>query len=100
MTGRETWYVLEDGTAADPREVAPDPAGVLRHSGGVAVQMRGDVPRSRGVDPDEERSRGGAKAPNVKAPATDKPPAAKPAAKDMTAAKPKGGYRTRETKAR
>jgi hypothetical protein len=90
MTARETWYVLEDDTVADPREVSADKAGILRHSNGLAVQMRGDVPRSRGVDPDRERA--GRSAP--------KPPDAKPAAKDVAAEKPKGGYKTRETKAR
>ena len=54
---RETWYVLEDGTAADPREVAPDASGVLRHKNGVAVAMKGQVTSSRGVDPEEERAK-------------------------------------------
>lgn len=55
---RETWYVLEDGSVADPRDVVPDEAGVLRHSkSGVAVAMRGDAHSSRGVDPEEERAK-------------------------------------------
>jgi hypothetical protein len=45
----ETWYVLEDGTKADPKDVAPDDSGALRHSSGVAVAMRGDVPRTSGT---------------------------------------------------
>ncbi len=47
---RATWYVLEDGSAVDPSEVAPDEAGVLRHSGGQAVAMGPYGPRSRSVD--------------------------------------------------
>lgn len=73
---QETWYVLEDGSSADPKDVAPDAAGVLRHKSGMAVAMRSPgVPSSRGVDPDVER------------------------AKDVKPEKPKGGYKTRETKA-
>jgi hypothetical protein len=75
---RETWYVLEDGTKADPVEVAPDEQGVLRHSGGVAVAMRNGVPSSYSVDPDEERGK----------------------SKEVTAEKPKSGYKTREAKAK
>lgn len=74
---RETWYVLEDGTAADPNEVAPDEAGVLRHKNGAAVAMRGQVPSSRGVDPVEERAK----------------------SREMKAEDPKRGYKTREPKA-
>lgn len=51
---RETWYVLEDGSAVDPREVTSDDNGKLVHSSGVAVAMRGDVPSSRGVDVGDE----------------------------------------------
>ena len=75
----ETWYVLEDGSVADPREVAPDNTGALRHASGVAVAMRGPAPSSRGVDADVER--------------------AKAKAKDVTPA-PARTYKTRETKAR
>ena len=84
---RETWYVLDDGRTVDPREVTRDAAGALRHSSGVAVAMRGDVPHSRGVDdPDAERAK-----------------AAKPAAggraKAIKADDDKPGYKTRETRA-
>jgi hypothetical protein len=53
---RETWYVLENGLNADPREVVSDDKGVLRHQNGVAVAI-GDHgnPRSRSVDVEEER---------------------------------------------
>lgn len=47
---RETWYVLEDGVVADPRDVAPDSDGTLRHKSGVAVAIGPHGPRSRGVD--------------------------------------------------
>lgn len=54
---RETWYVLEDGTAVHPDEVAPDEAGKLTHKSGAAVAMRGDTPSSRSVDASEDRER-------------------------------------------
>ena len=79
---RETWYLLEDGTCVSPNEVSPDKAGVLRNKSGAAVAMRGHVPSTRGVDPDEEKAKG------------------QPKHKDM---KPddhtKRHYRTRESKA-
>jgi hypothetical protein len=54
---RETWYVLENGNAADPADVEHD-GKVYRHKNGVPVAMRGvDMPSSRSVDPDEERAR-------------------------------------------
>ncbi len=79
---RETWFVLEDGSVVDPREVARDDKGVLRHKGGVAVAMRGDAYSSRGVDPEEERAK-----------------AAAAKSKDMKADDSKRPYRTRESKA-
>lgn len=48
-----TWYVTEDGQAVDPGQCAPDDAGVLRHSSGVAVAMRGNAYSSRAVDLDD-----------------------------------------------
>lgn len=78
---RETWYVLENGAFADPNDVAPDDKGALRHKGGVAVAMRGDVPCTRSVDPDEERQK------------------AAPKAREMKAEEPKRTYKTRESKA-
>jgi hypothetical protein len=79
---RETWYVLESGKTADPNEVAPDENGVLRHAGGEAVAIGPHGPRSRSVDPDEERA------------------AAEPPKKEMTPEQPKRGYKTREIKGR
>jgi hypothetical protein len=56
---RETWYVLEDGSVAEPRDIgAGKKAGLLAHKkSGVAVAMRGDVPSTRSVDPEEERAK-------------------------------------------
>jgi hypothetical protein len=94
---RETWYILEDGAAGDPREIAPDADGRLRHTDGRAVAYAPHGPRSRGVDADAER----AKAAPPKAAAAK--PAAKPkagaTARDMKAESPAGGYQTRESKA-
>ena len=88
---RETWYVLEDGSLADPVEVTVNEAGRLVHSSGVAVEMRNGVPRSRGVDDaDAERAKSG----DAKAKA-----AAEAQAKDMKPDEPKRGYKTRESKA-
>lgn len=78
---RETWYVLEDGKVADPREVTTGSDGRLVHVSGALVAMRGDVPSSRGVDPDEERAAVG------------------DGSKDVKPAKPGRGYKTRESKA-
>lgn len=51
---RETWYVLEDGTYGDPKDVAPGQKGCLVHKNGLAVKMRApDVPLTSGVDVDE-----------------------------------------------
>ena len=72
---RETWYMLEDGTVADPNNIAPDDDGTLRHTSGVAVAMKGSVPHSIGVDPAAER------------------------AKDIKPDAPKRIYKTREAKA-
>lgn len=73
----ETWYVLKDGTYADPNECAPDEAGVLRHANGVEVAMRGNAYSSRSVNPDDCR----------------------PQTVETDDAKPKRQYRTRQMKA-
>lgn len=75
----ETWYVLEDGTVADPSKCAPDSSGRLA-CGGVPVKMRGDVYHSRSIDPDEEAAK------------------SKPKGRDMKPEDPKPSYKTRETK--
>ena len=44
-----TWYLLVDGTHADPNDVAPDKDGVLRHKNGLAVALHADAtPQSVG----------------------------------------------------
>lgn len=78
----ETWYLMADGSAGDPREVAPDAKGVLCHKDGRKVAYREHGPRSISVDPDEERSK------------------AKPKAKEMKPDEPKRTYATRDVKAR
>lgn len=86
---QDTWYVLEDGSSADPSEVAPDAKGVLRHKSGMAVAI-GDHgnPRSRGVDAEAERAKTVVK---------DKPKDV-PKPKDMKAQESKPGYTTRDAK--
>lgn len=100
---RETWYVLEDGSAVHPSEVSMSDDGRLAHKFGlVAIRPDGETPLSRGVDVDEDGKRpfsgkgdhdnngseGGAKK-------TTDMRAEKPAA---TA--PKKPYKTRQSKAR
>ena len=98
----ETWYVLEDGAYADPNEVAPDAMNVLRHKSGVAVAMRGQVPSTRGVDADAERARrglmGGKISINEARATIGKPPVVE--TKEAKPTETKGGYTTRESKAR
>lgn len=88
---RETWYVLEDGAVADPNDVAPDEAGALRHKSGIAVALRGAVPHTIGVD-DAEAER--ARQEPVGAGGGDDPQ------KDMKPEAQRGGYKTRESKAK
>jgi hypothetical protein len=54
---RETWYVLEDGELADPRDVVTGDRDLLYHKDGRPVAYREHGPRSRGVDPEEERAK-------------------------------------------
>lgn len=94
---RETWYVLEDGRSVDPNEVAPNEAGALIHSSGVAVAMRSPgVPHSRGVDVNAERAKAEADA-KAKADldAREKPRAD---AKEMKPSGDQKTYKTRESK--
>jgi hypothetical protein len=44
-----TWYVMEDGSVADPSDISPTPEGKLKHKDGRLVAMRGEVPSTRGV---------------------------------------------------
>ena len=101
---RATWYILEDGSTVDPADCSPDDAGSLTHNSGVKVQMRShDCPMSTGVDVDDSGKPpfagkgdhdGDGKAGGAAAPAH----APKP--KDMQAAKPAQGYKTRQTRTR
>jgi hypothetical protein len=87
----ETWYVLEDGSAGDPREIAPDKNGVLRHKDGRAVAYAPHGPRTRSVDTEApsagKRSR------------KQEREAETPETADMQPETPKRGYKTRESKA-
>jgi hypothetical protein len=47
---------MEDGSVVDPSDIKADERGMLRHVDGRAVAMRGDVPRTRSVDPEAHRS--------------------------------------------
>lgn len=78
----ETWYILEDGSCGDPREIAPDDKGILRHRDGRAVAYAPHGPRSRSVDPEAERA---GKKPAKKA--------VSPNDRELKAGK--GGYKTR-----
>jgi hypothetical protein len=83
----ETWYVMEDGSCGDPRDISPNKDGKLVHKDGRAVAYKPHGPRTRsGVDPEAERAK--ARAPK---PASE--------SRDLKAEKPKGGYATRESKA-
>lgn len=58
---RETWYVMQDGSPGDPRDIAPGPDGILRHRDGRVVAYAPHGPRTRGVDdPDAERAKAAA----------------------------------------
>ena len=106
----ETWYILEDGSTADPRKCAPDSSGRLAHDG-VCVAVRGDVYRSRSVEVDPDRVKRARPDPlseaEVKARMEKNPPksqaevqaeiAANPP-KNMKPEEPKSGYKTREAR--
>lgn len=83
----ETWYVMEDGSAGDPAEIGFGADGKLAHKDGRKVAYRPDgiTPRSRGVDADAERAKAEKPKPTV--------------TRELTAEKPKRGYKTRESKA-
>lgn len=83
----ETWYMLEDGTCADPRDITGDAKGVLRHKDGrpVAYRPDGETPRSRSVDVEAERAK--------------EAPKPKTVHREMKSEEPKRTYKNRETKA-
>ncbi len=88
----ETWYVMEDGSAGDPREITAGDDGKLVHADGRKVAYAAHGPRSRGVDPDAER-------------ASKEPPGGKAGGglkaeeKALKPDEPRRGYKTRESKA-
>lgn len=82
----DTWFVMEDGSVADPRDVAPGKDGRLRHKDGRAVAYAPHGPRSRSVDPEKERAKPKLKAREAE-PATDR---------QMKAEDGKGAYKTRQ----
>jgi hypothetical protein len=99
MTTRETWYVLEDGSFGDPREVAPDDKGVLRHKNGAAVAVGPHGPKSSGVDVEAERAKAVAAAEEAEKLAAAQRSKTGGKSKDMKAGEQKPPYMTRETKA-
>lgn len=60
---RETWYVLEDGTAADPNGIVTGEDGVMRNKAGIAVAIGPHGPLSTGVDVDDAPKASDAPAP-------------------------------------
>lgn len=84
----ETWYVMEDGSCGDPREIAEGADGVLRHTDGRSVAYRPDgvTPRSRGVNAEQERAKAAARGGGG-------------SSKDMKPEGQRKPYRTRESKA-
>lgn len=102
----ETWYIMEDGSSGDPREIAPDKSGKLAHSDGRKVAYAPHGPRSRSVDAEAERAKAAAadkksKEAKDKKPADDdgKAAGAKVVGKDMKPEAKQPGYTTRESKA-
>lgn len=83
---RETWYVLEDGTPANPNDVAPDDSGRLVHKSGVPVAVGPHGPRSTGVD--------------VQVPKKEAPPKKEASydTREATSDKPKRTYKTRSSR--
>ncbi len=51
---RETWYVMEDGSCANPRDISRDQNGKFVHRDGRKVAYAPHGPRTRGVDVGEE----------------------------------------------
>lgn len=114
---KDTWYVMTDGSVGDPAEISPDKDGVLTHKDGRKVAYAPHGPRSRSVDTTSAPKRkpfggkgdhdgdgrpGGAKRPVEPVAEADdisSPAESLSEARDMTAEKPKRGYKTRESKA-
>lgn len=53
----DTWYLLVDGTHADPNDVNTDEKGVLRNKSGTPVAMRdGGIPHTVGHDAKDNKN--------------------------------------------
>lgn len=88
----DTWYVLADGTHADPADVSHDKDGVLKHKNGVPVALReSGVPLTSGVATKENKKTAEA----GKEPEKD----AANKARDLKADDANKNYKTRESKA-
>lgn len=91
MNVTDTWYVLADGTHADPSDVSADKDGVLRHKNGVPVALReGGLPLTSGVATKE----------NKKAAKSGSAAGGKGAGKDEAAAKAEAERLAAEEKAK
>jgi hypothetical protein len=91
----ETWYISEDGTALDPREVAPGKDGMLVHKDGRKVAYAPHGPRSRSVDPRKE-ARNTKPDKLTEAVTPESKAALLPETKDMKPADENRSYATRE----
>lgn len=49
----EVWFILTDGSVADPSDVSIDNTGILRHESGIAVAYKPSGPRAREASGDE-----------------------------------------------
>jgi len=79
----ETWYVLEDGTVADPHEVTQNKDGSLQHPRGKVAMRNPTTPSSRSVNADEERKKNlQAQKPELDRTTREMKPAASPARAD------------------
>jgi hypothetical protein len=87
----ETWYVMEDGSVGDPREIAPGKDGVLTHKDGRKVAYAPHGPRTRSVDASAPAAGKRARRPEREAET--------PETAGMQPEAPKRGYKTRESKA-
>lgn len=110
MSKIDTWYVLVDGTHADPAEVEQGKDGKLRHKNGVEVALRDNgLPLTSGVATktnakaaQESLDKANAKPATAKDAAVGTTEAKANATKEATPSKAEQGgapYKTRESKA-
>jgi len=88
---RETWYVMDDGSAVDPNDVAPDKHGILRHGDGRSVAVGPHGLRSRSMSETEMRE--------ARASAAAQKPSGGSSGRALEAVPTPRGYKTRESKA-